>query len=264
MALSKEQLAQRGDIGASDCPVIVAGTNEQRNDLWRVKCKLAEPPDLSFDWPVQRGAYMEPFIRQWQERKLGYTFAEVGRVVRHPKFDFLTATLDGYDAARDAVVEIKTSVSLDFALRWYAAQLAVQRDCRGCKNALLLISIMGHEPVEIEVEADQAFIEEAYTRIAAFKICIDTITPPHPVEPVYPPEKWRTIDLAFENPNWKEEMAEHLTVWASTKTPADQHAEAAAAIKALLPGDVGKLHFYGIHISRNKRGALTIQRRDAA
>ena len=264
MALSEQQLAQRGDIGASDCPVIVAGSDEQRNDLWRVKCKLAEPPDLSLDWPVQRGAYMEPFIRQWHERKLGYTFTEVGRVVRHPKFNFLTATLDGYDAARDAVVEIKTTVSLDFALRWYTAQIVVQRDCRDAKSGLLLVSVLGHEPVEIDVEFDQEFIDEVYTRIAAFKICVDTVTPPHPVAPVYPPEKWRSVDLDAENPNWKDEMVEHLTVWASTKAPADQHTDAAASIKLLLPGDVGRLRFRGIQISRNKRGALSIQRKDAA
>ena len=263
MALNEQQLAQRGEIGASDCPVIVAGSNEQRNELWRIKCKLAEPPDLSDDWPVQRGAYMEPFIRQWQERKLGYAFTEVGSVVRHPKFDFLSATLDGIDPVRKRVIEIKTAVSFDWALRWYAAQFAVQHTCTGMP-VIMLVSVMGHEPVEVEIEHDQDFLDEVYTRIAAFKICVDTVTPPHPVAAVYPQEKWRTVDLTTENPNWKEEMVEHLIMWANTKAPADLHADAAASIRSLVPGDVGKLHWNDIRISRNKRGALTIQRRDAA
>jgi predicted phage-related endonuclease len=265
MPLTAEQLAARGEIGASDCPVIVAGTDEQRNDLWRVKCGLAAPPDLSNVWEVQRGAHMEPFIRSWQERKLGYAFSDVGAVHQHPKFDWLTCTLDGFDAQRDAVVEIKTSVSFDFARRWYAAQIEVQREIVGCRNALLLISVLGHEPVEVDIDFDQAFRDEAFERICAFKICVETITPPHPVAPVYPPEKWRNIDLTVEDPNWKEEMIEQLQVWSETKSFADLHAQAAASAKSLVPNDVGRLRFHNISINRNKRGALSIQqKKDAA
>lgn len=265
MTLTPEQLAKRGEIGASDCPAIVAGSNDDRNKLWRIKVGLQDADDLTWDWPAYRGTNMEDPIRRWQEHKLGYEFTRVGEVFRHqdPKFSFLTCTLDGYDPVRKAVIEIKTATSLDWAQRWYAAQFAVQRAIMRVP-VIMLVSVMAHEPVEIEIDHDQAFIDECFTRIAAFKICVETVTQPHPVEPVYPPEKWRTVDLTREDTNYKDEMIEHLTVWAATKLPADQNAQAAESAKSLVPNDVGRLRFHNISINRNKRGHLSIQQKDAA
>lgn len=262
--LTADQLAQRGEIGCSDLPVIVNGSAAQLIEKYREITKLQEPRDFSGDWPVQFGVHMEPMIRRWREDQLGYAFTEVGAVCRCPLpgFEFLTGTLDAYDPQREAVIEIKTAQNFDWALRFYGPQFAGLRACRAAKRAYLLISVMGHEPVEIEIDHYQAFHEEVFTRLAAFKICVDSMTPPAALPPVYPPEKWKSIDLARETPNWKDEMVEQLRLWVDTKDAADVHAQAADAAKALVPPDVGKLRFFDISISRNKRGHLTIQQRD--
>jgi hypothetical protein len=53
-------------------------------------------------------------------------------------------------------------------------------------------------------------------------------------------------------------------LWSDTHLPAQLHAQAAESAKSLVPNDVGRLRFNDITINRNKRGHLSIQKRDAA
>jgi hypothetical protein len=265
MTLTPEQLAQRGEFGASDMPCVVNGNALQRNTMVRIKQGLEPPEDFTWNWEVQRGVITEPLARKFCEHDLGYQLTRVGEVVRHaPPFDFLTCTLDGFDPVREATVEFKNAWSFDYAIRWYAPQAEAQRSILGVRRAFLMISVQGHKPVEYEVPRDRRFHDICFERLAAIKICVDTMILPHPVEPIAPPEKWRSVDLTSENTNYKDELIEHLVVWASTKLPSDQHAQAAESAKSLVPNDVGRLRFNDITINRNKRGHLSIQQRDAA
>ena len=264
MPLTEQELADRGEFGSSDGNVIVGGTDEQRVELWEVKSHLRPARDLTWEWEPYRGNYSEEPIRKWQEHELGYQFVCVGQRFVHPKYDWLTCYLDSYDPVRKAVVEIKTATSYDWAQRFYQPQVYLQRDIVECERAILLISTQAHKPVEIEVEFDQAYHDEIIERLLAFKICVDTVTRPHPVPPVYPPETWRNVDLTTDDPNWRDDMIIQLEMWANTKQWSDMHEQAAAEIKALLPGDIGRLRYRDITIKRNKRNALTIQRREAA
>jgi len=261
MALTKEQLAKRGEIGASDVPTIVNGTAEQLNAKWRQLVGLDPPPDLSNNWAVQQGTYMEPFILDWHQRKLGYELTERGEVLRHPVLDYLTCTLDAYDLTRDAVIDAKcTAWSADWAKQFYAPQLLVQRACRGADGAIMLISVGGREPEEIEIEYDPDYYRQVIERITSFKLCMETMTEPSPLPPLIAPEKMRTIDIVTdETPNWRDEMIGHLLIWNETRDAARAHDDAAAAAKALVPIDVGKILCDDIVIKRNKKGHLAIR-----
>jgi len=258
--LTAEQLSKRGEIGASDVPTIVNGTAEQLVEKWRVLTGLAEPEDLTYSWPVQQGVYMEPFILDWHQRKLTYPLEERGEVLRHPQLPFLTCTLDAYDRVRDAVIDAKcTAWSTDWACQFYAPQLLIQRACRGATKAILLISCAGREPEEIEIEFDQTYYDEVLERIRAFKICVDTVTPPAELPRLVPPEKWRTINLNVEDPNYKAELISHLEDWRATHEASKVHEQAATSAKSLVPNDVGRLRYQEIRISRSKRGHLSVR-----
>lgn len=262
MALTKEQLAKRGEIGASDIPTIVNGTAEQLNAKWRKLVGLDEPDDLSENWAVQQGTYMEPFILDWHERKLGYQLGERGEVLRHPALDYVTCTLDCYDNVRNVVIDAKcTAWSIDWARQFYTPQLMIQAECRMiAEGAVMLISVGGREPEEVEIEWDDTYRDEVYKRIKAFKKCMETMTEPSPMPKLAPPEKWRTIDIvADETPNWRDEMIGHLLTWSDTRDAAKVHATAADDAKKLVPMDVGKILCDDIIIKRNKKGFLSIR-----
>lgn len=261
MALTKEQLLLRGEIGASDVPVIVNGNAEQLNAKWRQLVGLDPPPDLSEVWAVQQGSYMEPFILDWHQRKLGYQLERRGEVLRHPALDYLTCTLDCFDATRNAVIDSKcTAWSIDWAKQYYTPQLLVQRQCAKAELAIMLISVGGREPEEIEIEFDPDYYRQVIERISAFKLCMETMTEPAPAAPLVPYERLRTIDLVTdETPNWRDEMIGLLMIWDDTRDAAKAHDAAAADAKALVPMDVGKILCDNITIKRNKKGHLAIR-----
>jgi predicted phage-related endonuclease len=262
MTLTPEQLAKRGEIGASDVPVMVCGTDHELLTKWREMCGLQAREDYTNNWRVQFGNHLEQFGLDWHERKLGYDLIERGEVYRHPKLDFLTCTIDAFDPVRDAVIEFKTTAwSGEWAERYYASQLYVQRACRGCRNAIMVLCVGGNEPVEIEYDFDQHFYDEMLARVAAFKLCMETMTPPVVLPQIAPPEQWRTIDLALDTTlNQRSELIDLLLVWDECKDVADRCAQAADAAKSLIPPDVGRLRFNTITINRDKRGHLSIRR----
>jgi hypothetical protein len=257
-----EKLALRREIGASDTPVIMWDDAERLNELFEIKTGLREPPDLSDNYDVYRGNVMEGPDLDWYERKLGYKLTERGRVVYSEQFKFLSATLDGYDPKRDAVIEYKnTRADLDWVKAYYTAQVEAQKHCRGCANGILLISRFGSEPFEIEIDAGDDYRRELFTRVPAFMLCVETVTRPVPLERLVPPEEWRSVNLDVDAlDNWGAEMIEKLQVWDQTKEMSDVHAEAADDIKALTPCDVGRLRFRHLSITRNRRGSLSIKR----
>jgi hypothetical protein len=260
MALTKEQLAKRGEIGASDVPTIVNGTAEQLNAKWRQLTGLVEPEDLSQNWAVQQGSYMEPFILDWHARKLGYALERRGEVLRHPVLDYLTCTLDCFDATRNAVIDSKcTAWSIDWARQFYTPQLLVQRQCADADLAIMLISVGGREPGSRD-QFDADYYRQVLERVSAFKLCMETMTEPSPLPQLVAPEKWRTIDLVTdETPNWRDEMIGHLMMWDETRDAAKAHAVAADDAKKLVPMDVGKILCDNIIIKRNKKGFLAIR-----
>jgi hypothetical protein len=156
-------------------------------------------------------------------------------------------------------------MKLDHVLAYYQPQLIVQRRCVECDNVALLISHGGATPAEYAVTIEPDYEAVVWERINQFQRCVETLTPPVEVmqlQPLTPPEQWRTIDLDQEGelPNWAPDMKAQLIEWYVTRDAAVANEAARDEIKKLLPEDVGKLRFAGTLVSRNRARAVSIKR----
>jgi hypothetical protein len=214
------------------------------------------------NWAMHCGSILEREMLDWQANVTGHEITRRGEVVHLHEHMF--CTLDGYRAHDDAVIECKFLGpwrQKEEYLPWYYPQVIFQMICTGARNGVLLVAQGTSDPVEHEIIFDQAYADEMMARAAALLLCIRTLTPPVPLPPVIPPEKWRTVDLSIEQTNWGSELLGHLEMYEATRMEAEMHDEASKAAKELVPPDVGKVIAPTHHISRNKKGALTIYRR---
>lgn len=103
-------------IGGSDASAIL-GYNPYSNNikLWEIKTNRAEQEDISDKPYVQYGVNMEDILRQsFSIKHPEYeVIHEENTIIRHPKYQFLFASLDGIlinrETGEKGVLEIKTS-----------------------------------------------------------------------------------------------------------------------------------------------------------
>jgi hypothetical protein len=253
---------------ASQAPTIVNGSAGELFTLWEERVGARPSPDFTDHLPVQLGKYLEGFILDWVERTEQCEITERQHFIIHPTHDQLAATIDGYRAFDDAVVEAKVIGPFrkrEEWLKWYAPQVVVQRWCRQCTRGYLCV-LQGIERVELhEIETDEAYEKAVMERLLAFQLCVDTMTPPvaNPNELV-PPERWRTIDLRMVGgPNWGPLMRTLLDQWNETYEQAQEHKQLNEDIRKLLPADVGRIVTPNVTLRRNKAGAVSIKREAA-
>lgn len=246
---------------ASLAPEICARTDIELYPMWEVHTGRAAPEDLSRVFPVQWGKHAEPFVLDWVATREQWEIAERQRNVKHESG--ITATLDGYIASLDAVIECKVLNPLarsDDFIPYYGPQVALQMAARPAKQGLLCVQQGNSEPQVFEVPIDDTYIAQVIERVLWFENCIQTGTPPSnpPKQPV-PPERWRTVDLnAVSGENWIAPMKPHLETWRETRVMALQHEQAKKDVKLLLPDDVGRVVYGPITVKRNRNGAVSI------
>jgi len=96
--------ARKGFVGASDAPII-AGVNRYHDIqyLWREKLSLNPPEKMSY--PAQRGKELEPVALDIFNHEFGVVAVPVMMVSK--RMPFMSASLDGYLAETNSIVEIK-------------------------------------------------------------------------------------------------------------------------------------------------------------
>lgn len=254
---------------ASQAPTIVNGTSMDVLQLWLERTGQAEPPDFSRDLAVQLGKYLESFILDWMERAQQRRITRRQEFVRHPTLPWLSSTVDGVDEEQGIVMEVKVIGPFrkrhEF-IRWYTPQLLVQMDCLGLHRADLCVLQTNDRIDRYPANITEDYRKEVYARLSAFQLCVDTMTPPVAMPELVPPEQWRTVDLASSNPlpNWGHAMMPTLRLWSDTRDTALLHKAANDDIKALLPDDVGEVLFNDITVKRNRAGAVSIKKDEAA
>jgi hypothetical protein len=272
MALSKAQLAARdGKLTASFASPLCAGNETVILNRWK---ELIGDPSYSPDtfddnWPVQFGAFVEPFALDWHERKTHHELTRRGEVVTHPTRPHVCATIDSYRAHDNTVIDCKVSNEfhdLDALLRYHSPQLLVQMECTGAVYSALLVVHGGGEPQELQAHFSEAWAAQVWQTLDAFWRCVETLTPPVAIPlPPPPPEKWRKIDLDAPEGgqhNWAAEMRELAGRWAASIAAAKDNAEAATQIKALMPTDCGYLATGIVEVKRNRARSLSIKTRE--
>jgi len=250
---------------ASMAPALMSDKPEYLLELWqRAIGEIGEPETT---WPMKLGSHCEPLILDHHQEKTGRAITERGTFVAHPTIPDVSATLDGYRAVDDCVLDAKCSgswMTIEKIINFYAPQIVVQKSCRGAAKGALLIMHGTAEPREYPVEVNAEYETELWKRIAQFQEHVELMTRPVPLPEVVPQERWRSISLDVSErdrwPNWGEDMLEHLQNWADHKDSADAFTAASSAVKKLLPDDVGRLKAPGVEVLRNRASALTIRR----
>ena len=253
-------------VTASMAPIICAGKPGEVFELWEEALGQKPPRDFSNDIAVQLGKLIGPFMVDWLERSRQTEMSERERYVQHPTIPWLCCTLDAYCEAERSVYETKFLNPFrdpDEFTKYYGPQLAVQMASRECDRGVLAV-LRGTGPIVCyEMQANARYATQVIERLNQFRLCVETWTPPEPLDPVIPPERWRAIDLnqlsRSDTPNWAGAMQSALELWSETKEAADKHAHAKDDVKALLPDDVGAVTYNNLIVKRSRNSAVTIR-----
>ena len=241
---------------------LMTGDEEKIMDLWR---EMTGDPsycaeDLSGVWPVRMGEATEALNLEWFSRKTGRAVTRQGEVVVCPSFSWAAAcTLDGFDAAANAVVECKTVGGFEPRERIvarYQPQCHWAMLCTETRKTYLSMIEGGKEPVIEEITFDTEYAAELWRRAVVFMDCVNDLIPPIALAPVaapVSPEKWREIDMTGNNL-----FAERAATWLECHPAAKRFTAAEKELKGLVEADVGRAFGYGVVVKRDRANRLSI------
>lgn len=200
-------LAERNrSVGASEAAAVLGVCPYATPiDVWQRKLGLAPPMPESE--PMLWGSLLEPVILAEYERRTGRAVFDRQRFDRHPKYPWMTATLDG--VAEDRIIEVKTASA--YADEWgdeetdqipesYLVQVHHQMAVTERDRADVVALIGGQRLRIYEVERNAELIELIEDRVAQFWDCVLRRSPPD----------WGRMDartLAVLNPDCEGEIA---------------------------------------------------------
>jgi predicted phage-related endonuclease len=246
-------------IGGSDARVIMGDDEAALLRLWREKRGEIEPEDLSGNLIVQLGAVTEDLNRRWFEANTGQVIIDIQKLVRHPTVRWMAATLDGRIEGSGTVFESKFmlpwSFSEEAAAEKYMAQLQHNMHVVAARSAVLSVITGGGKWVEIKTHADPLYQHLIITAERKFWRCVESGEPPRlfGVEPPKPRiEAVRVVDMSSSNA-W----AEFAAVFGRTREAHQEHEQAKAELKGLMPADVKEATGHGIRAKRSKSGAVS-------
>jgi predicted phage-related endonuclease len=262
MADPNRSASDRGSyIGGSDARTILGSDESALIRLWQEKRGEFEPEDLTGNLLVQFGCAMEELNRRWFERQTGHNIGAVQRFLRHPKLEWMGATLDGLVPDTGAVFEAKFMLPWNFAedvaADKHMAQLQHNMLVAGARRAYLSILTGGAKWVFIEVEADPVYQAVLLQVERLFWQCVQTGEPPR-VFGVEPPKvkvaAVKVVDMSASN-SW----AEYASIFLQTRTAYLAHENAKGELKALIPEDAREAFGHGIRAKRSKAGAISFE-----
>ena len=102
-------------LGASDARTMLGKDEKALFRLWQEKRGEIEPEDLSGNLLVLFGCATEELNRRWFDRETGHSIGAVQRFLRHPKLEWMGATVDGIVPDDGAVFEAKFMLPWNFA-----------------------------------------------------------------------------------------------------------------------------------------------------
>lgn len=263
MALNAAQIARRvGKLGGSDMNIVMGGNAIKINDLWLEKTLQKLPDDLSDIWAVYRGSETEPMHLNWIERKGFERIVGIGRrgdTVDHYQHDWAMCTLDGWINELSCPVEVKWTNGnepFDPIIRdRYTPQCQWQMEMTGADQCALSVIMGAAEPVVDFIKRDEDYAKQMIERGWTFIQHVRNKTPPVdlPMVPL-PIDATRVVDM-----NGNNEFAHHADIWLQLRDSADAYDDAAKILKSLVPPDAKRCFGYGVQITRNKLGNLSLR-----
>lgn len=174
-------------IGGSDVAAIL-GLSPFRTAYQVYQEKRKEVEDWKGNEATDWGSRLEPAIRQWYSDTTGRSVKVPDKLLVHPKYPFMGASLDGFtDDGR--VVEIKTARNgkdwgepgTNQIPDYYAVQVHHYMTITGFPVADIPVSIAGSSPSLYTVEADREISEMIIDACAKFWERVVSGNPPEPV-----------------------------------------------------------------------------------
>ena len=257
--LANTGMERRFFIGGSDARTIMGHDEGALIRLWREKRGEIEPEDLSRNLTVQFGIVTEDLNRRWFERETGRQLAHIQTFLRHPKLEWMGATLDGVVREESAVFEAKFMLPWSFteeaAAEKHMPQLQHNMLVTGARKGYLSILTGGGKWVVIEVDADPVYQTVLLQVERIFWRCVSTgevpvvygAAPPKAKRPVV-----RVIDMSASNV-W----AECAAIFSRTRTAHAEHEAAKSELKLLVPEDAREAFGHGVRAKRSKSGAIS-------
>ncbi len=224
--ITLEQRTERQlGIGGSDMPIIL-GLSSYKTPYQLYLEKIGEvEPDFEDTQLQYWGHQLEGVIRNEFEKRNNVS-VECPNSVVHPFHDFLRGNVDGYIPEWNAVLEVKCSNQF-MAKEWgeegsdiipmqYLVQVAHYCYVMNADCAYIAVLIGGHDYREFKYTRDKALEEKLIAEAEKFWNCVQTRTPPEPINqvdlrlmfPQHDPEKTLTIN---------NDVAEQLTTLAETR-----------------------------------------------
>ena len=256
---------RRSFIGGSDARIIMGDDEPNLVRLWQEKRGECEPQDLSDNLIVQLGTVTEHLNRRWYERSTGLSVKDTQKRVQHPVNKWMAATLDGIIEPSGAIFEAKFMLPWTFseegAVDKHMAQLQHNMWVANSTSAVLSIITGGGKWVEITIHADPLYQHLLLTAEKKFWRCVQNGEHPHlfGVELPRPRlEAIRIVDMSSSN-SW----AEFATTYRRTYPAHQDHENAKANLKKLMPEDAKEAIGHGLRAKRSKSGAVSFDLLDA-
>jgi predicted phage-related endonuclease len=239
---------RRTFIGGSDARIIMGDDEAKLTRLWLEKRGETDPEDFSENLIVQLGSITEALNRRWYERNTGHAVSDVQKQIQHPVHKWMAATLDGRVETTGAVFEAKFMLPWAFseeaAAEKHMAQLQHSMWVTASRSAVLSIITGGGKWVEITVHADPLYQHLLLTAEKKFWRCVQNGEAPHlfGIESPRPRlEAVKVVDMSASN-SW----AEFAGTYRRTRSAHQEHEEAKASLKRLVPDDAKEAAGHGL------------------
>lgn len=257
MLTQAQRDARAGKLTASRCGCLVDGDEQAILRLWLEMTGQEQPEDLSGVWPVQLGITTEDLNLNWYEIRHGQAVTRRGEVVVDPDGLF-AATLDGWIADLACPIECKHvggREPLERTIERYAAQLHMQMELTGARQAALSVIRGADQPTIEFIDKDDVFAAELMRRGRQFMRCVTHRRPPVPLPKVAP-----TYDQMIEvDMSGVAKWEQHADIWLQSWQAAVSAKDAEKILKGMVPPDARKAFGSGVRISRDRAGRLSLR-----
>lgn len=263
MALNAAQIARRtGKITGSRIACLMQGDQAKIMDLYNEFIGEKLPDDLEDNFQVQLGTETEPLNLRWYERKHRQAVSRRGDFVTHPFLDWAGVTLDGWIDELQCPIECKHNsvrFPMEVLIERYQPQCQWLMECTGADQCALSIIRDNIDPVVEFLERDVGYAAEMRRRGAQFIAAVKLRQPPVELDPVPAPADASVVYDMSQSNSW----GSSAVTWLETRQAARDNDDAAKVLKSLVPPDAKKCHGFGVQITRNKVGSLSLREQSA-
>ena len=259
MTLTPVQLeARRGKLTSSVVGPLMRGDAEAIMRLYRIMIGEEQEEDLSHIWAVRLGEATEQLQLDWFEEKNRVPVTRRGEVVVHRLHDCFAATLDGWIDDPGIPLEAKHvggREPIEVVIERYQPQLHFQMCCTNATKCTLSIIQGAQEPIVEYIDMDHVYAGELMARGLQFMEFVRRKVPPVILPPAPPPiSKWIDYPMAG-NETWER----YAQTWLQTRGAAESCEEASKVLKSLVPIDAKKCFGFGVRITRDRGGRLSLR-----